>query len=76
MSPNHDELSELDYLKQLAIALIGTKSRDEEIQPQPRRKKTKLATPPRMTAGTHWPKNVKKQRLNVPEKGSSIFLYL
>jgi hypothetical protein len=62
MSPNHDELSELDYLKQLAIALIGTKSRDEEIQPHPRRKKTKVATPPRMTAGNHWPKNVKKQR--------------
>jgi len=63
LSPNHDELSELDYLKQLALELISTKSGEEEVQPHPQRKKTKVAIPPRMTAGNHWPKKAKKQRL-------------
>lgn len=62
ISLNHDELSELDYLKQLAVTLIGTVSADKKVQPRPQRKKTKVAIPPRLTAGNHWPKNIKKQR--------------
>jgi hypothetical protein len=31
-SPNHDDLSELDYLKQLSVALIGTISKDEKVR--------------------------------------------
>lgn len=62
-SPNHDELSELDYLKNLAIQLIGTKATEDKVQPRPQRKRTRVAIPPRMTAGNHWPirkKNPKK----------------
>jgi hypothetical protein len=62
LSRNHDELSELNYLKQLALALIETKSQEEKVQPRPQRKNKKLASPPRMTAGNHWPKNTKKQQ--------------
>ena len=62
LSPNHDELSELDYLKQLAVLLIGTKSKDEEVRPRPQRKKTKVSIPPRMISGNHWPiKTTKRQ---------------
>ena len=61
ISPNHEELSELDYLKQLAIALIGTKSRDEEVKSRPQKKKTKVAIPARITAGKHFPKNLKSR---------------
>eukprot|EP00456_Euglypha_rotunda_P043253 TRINITY_DN33856_c0_g1_i3.p1 TRINITY_DN33856_c0_g1~~TRINITY_DN33856_c0_g1_i3.p1 ORF type:complete len:104 (-),score=6.96 TRINITY_DN33856_c0_g1_i3:34-345(-) len=60
LSPNHDELSELDYLKQLALELISTISGEEEVQPRPQRKKTNVANLPRMTAGNHWPKKAKK----------------
>ena len=62
ISPNHDELSELDYLKQLAVALIGAISKDEKVQPRPQRKKTKVQIPPRVTAGNHWPVHTKKQQ--------------
>jgi hypothetical protein len=62
LSPNHPKLTELDYLKQLAVSLIATKSRDEEVQPRPQRKKKKIAAPPRMTVGNHWPKKVKNSR--------------
>ena len=59
-SPNHDELSELDYIKQLSLALIGTFSRDDEVQPGPQRKRTRTPAIPRFTAGNHWPKLTKK----------------
>ena len=62
ISPNHDELSELDYLKQLAVALIGAISKDEKVQPRPQRKRTKVQIPPRVTAGNHWPVRTKKQQ--------------
>ena len=45
--PNHDELAELDYLKQLAVALIGTISVDEKLRPRPQLK-TKVSIPPRL----------------------------
>jgi hypothetical protein len=61
-SPNHDDLSELDYLKTLAIQLIGRKSREEKVQPRPQRRRTKVAIPPRMTAGNHWPIRKKNQK--------------
>jgi len=61
-SPNHDELSELDYIKKLSLALIGTFSRDNGVQAGPQRKRSKVATIPRRTSGNHWPTNVKKQR--------------
>ena len=58
-SQNHDELSELDYLKNLSIQLISTKSSNDEVQPRPQRKKTKVSIPPRMTASNHWPIHTK-----------------
>lgn len=61
-SPNHDELSELNYIEKLSLALIGTFSRDDEVQTGPQRKRTKALTIPRLTSGNHWPKNAKKQR--------------
>lgn len=61
-SRNHGELSELEYLKQLALALIGTVPKHDKVQPQPKKKKGQLVVPLRFTAGNHWPKNVKKQR--------------
>ena len=40
-SPNHDKLNELDYIKQLSLALIGTFSRDDQVQPSPPKKESK-----------------------------------
>ena len=60
-SENHDDLSELEYLKQLSVALIGTRSRDAKVQPRPKRKKKKIAAPPRMAEGNHWPLRSEKR---------------
>src|SRR5689334_3930167 len=54
-SPNHPQLSELEYLKQLAHSLIGTFSRNEKIQPRPKRKKRTGSSLPRRAAENHWP---------------------
>jgi hypothetical protein len=54
-SPNHDSLSELDYLKKLAVALIRGVVRAEQVRPHPQRKRKRESTPPRLTAGHHWP---------------------
>ena len=37
-SPNRDKLNGLDYIKQLSLALIGTFSRDDQVQPSPPKK--------------------------------------
>jgi hypothetical protein len=62
-SPNHDTLSELDYLKKLAVALIRGVVRGEQVQPRPQRKRKREPTPPRLTAGHHWPVLTKKSLL-------------
>jgi hypothetical protein len=59
-SPKHDELSELDYIKKLSLALIGSFSGDEKVQPGPQRKRKRTPAIPRVVAGNHWPKLTKK----------------
>jgi hypothetical protein len=54
-SPNHPKITELEYIKKLSLALIGTFSKEGKVQPHPQRKKTKGSAPPRLTAGNHWP---------------------
>jgi hypothetical protein len=61
-SDNHPKITELEFVKQLSLALIGTFSKKDKVQPHPQRKRTKVRTPPRLTAGNHWPKNAKKQQ--------------
>ena len=50
-SPNHDELSELDYIKQLSLSLIATFSKDEKVQSGPERKRTMVPAIPRLVTG-------------------------
>src|SRR3984957_19245875 len=59
-SPNHDELSELDYVKQLSLALIGSFSGDEKVQPRAQRKRKRTPAIPRVVAGNHYPELTKK----------------
>jgi hypothetical protein len=54
-SPNHSGLSELDYIKVLALELIATSLKDSKVQPGPQRKTRKAATIPRFSSGNHWP---------------------
>jgi hypothetical protein len=61
-SPNHDKLTELEYVKKLSLALIGRFSKEDKVQPHPQRRRTKGVIPPRLTAGNHWPLNVKKRQ--------------
>jgi hypothetical protein len=61
-SPNHGKLTELEYVKKLSLALIGRFSKEDKVQPHPQRKRTKGLIPPRLTAGNHWPLNVKKRQ--------------
>jgi len=60
-SSNHPRITELEFVKQLSLALIGTFSKEEKVQPHPQRKRTKVRVPPRLTAGNHWPKKTKKK---------------
>ena len=60
-SPNHDELSELDYVKQLSLALIGSFSGDEKVQPRAQRKRKRTPAIPRVVAGNHYPELTKKR---------------
>jgi len=50
-SRNHPKITELEFVKQLSIALIGTFSKKAKVQPHPQRKRKKVRTPPRLTAG-------------------------
>jgi hypothetical protein len=61
-SPNHPKLTELEFLKKLSLALIGRFSKEGKVQTGPQRKRTKVSTPPRLTASNHWPLNTKKQK--------------
>eukprot|EP00456_Euglypha_rotunda_P053094 TRINITY_DN42825_c0_g1_i3.p1 TRINITY_DN42825_c0_g1~~TRINITY_DN42825_c0_g1_i3.p1 ORF type:complete len:287 (-),score=-7.87 TRINITY_DN42825_c0_g1_i3:91-888(-) len=62
-SSNHQKITELEFVKQLSLALTGTTSKEEKVQPRPQRKRRKVSTPPRLTAANHWPAKVNKQRL-------------
>jgi hypothetical protein len=62
-SANRDKLNELDYVKQLSLALIGTFSGDKKVQPGPQRKRKKTPSIPRFQAGNHWPKLTKKTEI-------------
>ena len=61
-SRNHPRITELEFVKQLSIALIGTFSKKAKVQPHPQRKRKKVRTPPRLTAGNHWPIKTKNMR--------------
>jgi hypothetical protein len=61
-SPNHDELSELDYIKQLSLSLIATFSKDEKVQSGPERKRTMVPAIPRLVTGNHWPLKTKERK--------------
>jgi hypothetical protein len=54
-SPNHPRMTELEFIKSLSLALIGSFSKDGKIQARAQRKRKRLATPRRLTAGNHWP---------------------
>lgn len=60
-SSNHPTITELEFVKQLSLALIGAFSKKDKVQPHPQRKRRKVRTPRRLTAGNHWPKNTKKK---------------
>src|ERR1700722_2098881 len=60
-SCNHPRIIELEFVKQLSLALIGTFSKEEKVQPHPQRKRTKVRVPPRLTARNYWPKKTKKK---------------
>src|ERR1700722_11249435 len=59
-SCNHPRIIELEFVKQLSLALIGTFSKEEKVQPHPQRKRTKYEFPTAY-AGNHWPKKAKKK---------------
>jgi hypothetical protein len=61
-SPNHSGLSELDYIKELALELIGTFSQEEKVQPGPQRESRRAASIPRFTSANHWPLKTKKRK--------------
>jgi hypothetical protein len=61
-SPNHDELSELDYIKQLSLALIGTFSKDGKVQTGRKRRRERAPAIPRCTTGNHWPLKLKQRK--------------
>src|ERR1700722_11332727 len=44
-SSNHPRITELEFVKQLSLALIGTFSKEEKVQPHPQRKRTKVRVP-------------------------------
>ncbi len=71
LSPNHEELTELEYIKSLSLALIQTFSKGDEVQPGPERKSKAPIVPPRLTTANHWPlktKNRKKCQQCVPSE--------
>jgi DNA excision repair protein ERCC-6 len=59
-SSNHSKISEIDYLKKLAISLIGTQPMEERVLRRSQRKKPKVEIRPRLTTGGHWPMLSKK----------------
>jgi hypothetical protein len=61
-SPNHDELTELDYIKQLSLALIGTFSKDDKVQTGRKRRRERAPAIPRCTSGNHWPLKLKQRK--------------
>jgi hypothetical protein len=61
-SPNYDDLTFLQYLEKLALTLIGATSPSQSVRAGPQRKRAGAATPPRRSAGNHWPVNTKQQR--------------
>ena len=61
-SPNHPKMTELEFVKKLSLALIGSFSKENKVQPHPQRKRSKVAIPPRVTAGNHWPKKTNLQK--------------
>jgi hypothetical protein len=60
-STNHPRITELEFVKQLSLALIGAFSKKDKVQPHPQRKRTNVRTPPRLTAGNHWPMRANKK---------------
>jgi hypothetical protein len=62
LSPNHEELTELEYIKSLSLALIQTFSKGDEVQPGPERKSKAPIVPPRLTTANHWPLKTKKRK--------------
>jgi hypothetical protein len=61
-SPNHPKITELDFVKELSLALIGSFSKKDQVQPGPQRKRSKSFLNPRVTAGNHWPVKTKKRQ--------------
>jgi hypothetical protein len=61
-SLNHIDVSELEYLKNLALSLIGTVSVRDQVQPRSRSTKVAVSVPPRVSTGNHWPVLTKNQK--------------
>jgi hypothetical protein len=61
-SPNHPKLTELEFVKTLSLALIGSFSTENKVQARPQRKRKKAPIPPKATATNHWPKKTKLQK--------------
>ena len=61
-SPNHPKLTELEFIKALSLSLIGSSSKEAQVQPHPQRKRSKTQQTPRVTAHNHWPEKLKQPR--------------
>jgi hypothetical protein len=61
-SLNHVDVSELDYLKKLALSLIRSVPVESKVQPRAKSRTVMVAVPPRLSAGNHWPILTKKQQ--------------
>ena len=61
-SPNHPSLTELEFIKALSLSLIGSSSKESQIQPHAQRKRNQAQPTPRVTASNHWPVKTNQQR--------------